>query len=290
MPFKRCFAASEFRFVHYATRSPNPPHAHGDYVLTYIFRGSSRSRIGPSSIIHFHPGEINLLNPGEWHRDFASTQEREGLTVGVKNDFFESLQNDIGRGERKAVCFPFPKIEVGPDIRSIWESMRAEVDGDQIGREILLRSMATELMIHLLRRMTSFALQPDVIRIDTISARWQVRRAIEFLRDNFREKFDLERIAQAAGLSKYYLERVFKRSTGLQLHTYMMMLRIDRARQLLRYTRKPIADIALDLGFSDQSHFTNSFKRLTGASPRSFQQARSHRVPEGEETWLAKCN
>lgn len=290
MPFKRCFVASEFRFVHYATRSPNPPHAHGDYVLTYIFRGSSRSRIGPSSIIHFHPGEINLLNPGELHRDFASTQEREGLTVGVKSDFFENLHNDLGRGEGRAVCFSSPKIEVGPEIRSIWESMRTEVDGDQIGREILLRTMATELMIHLLRRITSFALQPNVFRIDTLSGHWQVRRAIEFLQDNFREKFDLERIAQAAGLSKFYLERIFKQSTGLRLHTYMMLLRIDRAKQLLRFTGKPIADIALDLGFSDQSHFTNSFKKLTGASPRSFQRTLSHEAPEGEDTRVAKRN
>jgi AraC-like DNA-binding protein len=270
MPFTHGFIASEFHLVHYATRLANRAHAHGDYVLTYLFQGSARTQLG-NRILHFHPGEVNLLNPGEVHRDFRSMQEREGLMVGVKKEFFHDLLGEMGRGENKTPCFHSPKVEMESKMRIICESIRTELDGREPGREILLHNMVTELLIHLLRRLDPFALQPEAFVVDRMAARWQVRKAIEYLRDSYTEKFDLTRLAAAAGLSKYYLDRVFKRATGLTLYTYMMMLRVDRAKQLLGSPERPIADIALGLGFYDQSHFTNIFKRFTSATPRAFR-------------------
>ena len=91
------------------------------------------------------------------------------------------------------------------------------------------------------------------------------------LHDTYTQEFSLDRIADAAGLSKYYLERVFKKATGLPPHTYVLMLRIEAAKKLLASSSMPIAEIAMELGFSDQSHFTNAFKRRTGFTPQAYR-------------------
>ena len=98
-----------------------------------------------------------------------------------------------------------------------------------------------------------------------------MRKAIEYLEDNFNKPFNLERLAAASELSKHYLERVFKRATGLTPHTYALMLRIERAKQFLASSRKTIAAIAVELGFSHQSHLTNVFKKLTGMTPNAYR-------------------
>jgi transcriptional regulator GlxA family with amidase domain len=109
------------------------------------------------------------------------------------------------------------------------------------------------------------------LSLEPRQAHWQICRALEYLQDNYTQEFDLNRVARAVGLSKYYLERVFRRATGLPLQRYMIMLRLESAKKLLECSPKPIADIALELGFFDQSHFTNVFKRFTGVTPRAYR-------------------
>jgi len=276
MSLRRVFADSNFHVEHYAVRSASPPHAHADYVLTYQLRGITRCRIGSDRILQFHPGDVNLLNPGEVHKDFCSTQERECLTVGICIEFFQDLFGALGRRGPTPPSFPYPKLKLDAAIQPLCHAIRVEVDGQQFGREVLLRSLVTEFVFCLLRQMSPSALGSELFGISSASARCEVGKAIDYLRDTFQDKFELEHVAKVAGLSKYHLERVFKKATGMHLHTYAMSLRIDRAKQLLSSINKPILDIALELGFSDQSHFTNAFKRFTGTSPRSYRSRHAH--------------
>jgi AraC-like DNA-binding protein len=64
-------------------------------------------------------------------------------------------------------------------------------------------------------------------------------------------------------------------STGLAPHQWLLQARIDKAKRLLLETDHPIAQIAIDIGFVDQAHFTRTFGRAAGESPRAWQRARS---------------
>jgi AraC-like DNA-binding protein len=267
---KGTFHDPDFRAFHYAASSAKPAHLHADYVLTYQIRGTARSQVGSDCIFEFRRGDINLLNPGEVHTDFASTEEREWLMIGIRPEFLQSLSGTLGRSGPH--FFPSPKLKADPAIRRICESIVLEVDSQQFGRGIVIRSLAMEFTIHVLRRMTVSNQLTGALYSEDASTCWQISKAVEYLRGNCHEKFNLEQVAEAAGLSKYYLERVFKRTTGLCLSTYAMLLRIDRAKELLSRQNKPIADIALELSFSDQSHFTNAFRRFTGMSPRTYRE------------------
>ncbi|WP_277128053.1 helix-turn-helix domain-containing protein [Chlorogloeopsis fritschii] len=80
----------------------------------------------------------------------------------------------------------------------------------------------------------------------------------------------LATLAAIARMSPSYFSRLFKQSTKLSPHQYVIQCRVDRAKQLLRQGELSIAEIAFSLGFTHQSHFSYHFKRLVGSSPRAF--------------------
>ena len=103
----------------------------------------------------------------------------------------------------------------------------------------------------------------------TASPTRAIRTAKEILAAELDRKISLSAVADAVGLSRYHFLRVFKRETGLPPHLFRTQRRIDMARRLLR-RRMPPAQVALETGFSDQSHFTNKFRQFTGATPRQY--------------------
>jgi AraC family transcriptional regulator len=110
--------------------------------------------------------------------------------------------------------------------------------------------------------------------------RQRLRAVIEYIDEHLGSELSLDDLAAVARLSPYHFARLFKNSTGLPPHQYVIARRVERAKELLRdRVRLPLAEIALEMGFSSQSHFTRHFKRLVGVTPRLFQApARTYRV------------
>jgi AraC family transcriptional regulator len=80
-------------------------------------------------------------------------------------------------------------------------------------------------------------------------------------------------IAGAINLSPTYFASLFKRATGLSLHQYVIQQRVERAKLLLLTTDLTSTDIALQVGFSSQSHLTQHFKRLTRITPKQVRSS-----------------
>ena len=104
-----------------------------------------------------------------------------------------------------------------------------------------------------------------------LSARPSVARAVEYLNTHAADSFSLDLLASEVGANKFVLLRHFERRFGMGPHSYMMELRIGRARDLLA-RGVPIGDVAFQLGFADQSHFGRHFKRSIGLTPGSYSR------------------
>jgi AraC family transcriptional regulator len=98
----------------------------------------------------------------------------------------------------------------------------------------------------------------------------RLRQAIEYIEANLTADLRLEQMAENVQMSPYTFGRLFRHSTGLTPHQYVLRARIREAKRLLREGKFPIADISLQLGFSDQSHFTRVFHKMTGVTPKKF--------------------
>jgi AraC family transcriptional regulator len=103
-------------------------------------------------------------------------------------------------------------------------------------------------------------------------ARWQLRRVLEFLEAHLTEDIGLDELAQLLGLSQSQFGRAFKVSTGLPPYQWCLHNRVQRAQEMLLNGSDSLADIAIQNGFADQSHFTKTFRRVTGTTPANWKR------------------
>ena len=120
----------------------------------------------------------------------------------------------------------------------------------------------------------------------------QVKRARSFIVERASQSISLAELGKIAGLSPFHLHRLFSRQTGMPPHAYQTLLRINRAKQLLR-SGLPLSEVAATTGFADQSHFSRHFRRLVGVPPGRYSaefqpppQERSRRTAAASVTML----
>ena len=120
--------------------------------------------------------------------------------------------------------------------------------------------------------------------LDNGLARWQLRRVLEFLEAHLAEDINLDELAQLVGLSQSQFARAFKVSTGLPPYQWCVRNRVKRAQEMPLKGSDSLTDIAIQNGFADQSHFTKTFRRVTGATPANeneFIGAKADNPPDG---------
>ena len=122
---------------------------------------------------------------------------------------------------------------------------------------------------------SSEALTAEQVEQDTLRcglAHSRAERAIEYIDANLGSTLRVDEIARFVGLSAGHFSRAFKVSRGLSPGAYISLMRVDRAKCMIRATRKPLCQIAGDCGFADQSHLSRSFRRWVGASPAAWRR------------------
>jgi AraC-like DNA-binding protein len=105
----------------------------------------------------------------------------------------------------------------------------------------------------------------------------RLRRVLEYMQDHLDQELSLMALAAVAQMSPYDFSRLFKQSTGLSLHQYLLWQRMERAKHLLSGSRRKIAEVSDALGFPHQSHFTTTFHTLVGMTPGEYRRQRSGR-------------
>jgi AraC-like DNA-binding protein len=99
-----------------------------------------------------------------------------------------------------------------------------------------------------------------------------LRKVREYIEAHFAQSVDISCLARIAGLSSSYFSRAFKQSIGMPPHRYVLMRRLAAASELIRKTPKALAEVAIEVGFSDQSHFTRIFTQMTSETPGALRR------------------
>ena len=101
----------------------------------------------------------------------------------------------------------------------------------------------------------------------------RLKRVYEYIDANLDRRLTLADLARVACLSPYHFSRSFKQAVGVGPQRYVMQRRVERAKTLVRRTNRPLAMIAQEVGFADQSHLTSVFRREIGVTPGHFRAA-----------------
>ena len=157
-----------------------------------------------------------------------------------------------------------------PGLRAAMLAVDAELAAGGIGGPLMIESLANVLAIHLIRHL----LGPRRLigRSDGVLPRGKFHTVVEYIMENLEGNLTLEQMASVVHISPYHFARQFKATTGLPPHQYVITRRVERAQQLLRrHGDFSLGEIALRVGFSDQSQFCFHFKRVVGVTPGQFR-------------------
>jgi len=97
----------------------------------------------------------------------------------------------------------------------------------------------------------------------------------DYIDSHLDDQLTIEKLASLVNISPFYFARLFKATTDLSPHKFVVKHRLERAKALLRDTPLSIAQVAFDVGFSSQSHLTTAFRKEVGATPKQYQRIRA---------------
>jgi AraC family transcriptional regulator len=101
----------------------------------------------------------------------------------------------------------------------------------------------------------------------------RLRRVTQYIQENLQRELRLAELSALVHMSPYHFARLFRRSTGVPPHKFLVRRRIDEARALLAAGTVPIAEISRLVGFGTPSHFTTTFRRITGMTPSAYRSS-----------------
>ena len=164
---------------------------------------------------------------------------------------------------------PLDGLEL-PHLRAAMTAVGAELASGGPGGPLAAESLANLLAVHLIRHVSA----PRRLERgrDGVLPRGRLRAVVEYIEEHLDGCPTLAEMAAVVRLNPYHFARQFKAATGLPPHQYVILRRVERAKQLLRAgTDLSLAEVALHAGFSDQSQFCHHFKRLVGVTPGQFR-------------------
>jgi len=150
-------------------------------------------------------------------------------------------------------------------ITSLYRHFLLSSDWHQPANHLMLSSAATLLLTHVVQHYSTVNWQLPGVRGGLAPA--VLRHVLAYIEAHLSQPLSLEVLAAEAGLSDFHFARMFKHSTHLAPHQYVMQQRMAHAKMLLTDTRLPLGDIAMRCGFSSASHFSNRFKTQWGITP-----------------------
>jgi AraC family transcriptional regulator len=202
------------------------------------------------------PAVAPLYNRGQEYRRRKLSEE------GDFCDWFaiapEALREIVVSDDDRPLRAPF--VRVAPRDYLL---QRAVVDHLAGGGSDAL--FVEETMMRVFRRLLSGQAGLPVLHL--------AHDAAELLGRTFTRNRSLSQIAREVGTSPFHLARTFKRAMGVTIHQHRLALRLHASLEMLRDSSEDISDVALDLGFSDHSHFTVSFRRRFGLTPSMYRKA-----------------
>lgn len=246
-----------------------PEHFHEEYVIGFIAEGSRKFRCN-GHIYHLNAGAILIINPKEIHScEHYGKAKLHYFSININKHIMREVVLSI-TGKDILPCFTTNVLQE-KDLAINLIDLKDMIVQNQ--HNLASEELFLMLMSRLLDEYANINLSQ--IGKDEVSINAKINNVCRYLDDNFQRNVSLDELSILSNLSKYHLIRLFTKERGISPHKYLETIRIEKSKIMLE-KGIPIIDIALQMGFVDQSHFSNSFKGLIGLTPRTYQKILRH--------------
>ncbi len=251
----------------YSLNMPKGTHCHDSYEFLVPLTDMSHTCLDKRPII-FDKSRLLPINSGQEH----------GFSKPAGNCHFYAFQvdnytlNDIALQfcNKGQVVFSNESMDLCPEILPLLNMFKNETKYMQTGIDLILDNISSLVVINLLRSVKSNL--PRLVTEKNYCERDNINRAINFLREEYSKNFSLEEVARVANLSPYHFIRIFKSVTGKTPYNYLLDIKIEKSKELLRLKTSTITEICFKCGFNNLEHFSSVFKRKVGILPSQYRK------------------
>ena len=212
-------------------------------------------------------GEIGIVPPLSEFAEHSWSEHLELLYLHIEPEFVARMAEETGFSRRAEIVLQLSAFD--RTLQYLMLTLKNELEENSPNGAMFVETMTTALAIHLFKNYSSADKIPT-FKNGGLPPR-SLRLVLDYLHDNLGSEIKLEDLARLAGLNMFYFARCFKQSTGLPPHRYLLAERLKLSRRMLAETDLPLAEIALKIGFSSQSHFTEAFRRQLKTTPKKYR-------------------
>lgn len=245
-----CFRA--YNFIHHFRR-----HSHEGYTIGVIEDGFGDNNY-KGSVFHLAPGKIVVMNPDEAHTGYVVSEHPWSYRMFYINQeaFQRMLPEKSFTPFFRGLCFE----------NEYWfEKLRT--------LHCLLETQADSLaqQTRFIETFSTFAQVHGKVASPVVSGKEPkyIGRIKDYINAHFRQNISIDDLVKTTNLSRAYLIRSFRLCVGIPPYAYLIQTRVRNAKKLLA-RKMPVAQVACEMGFSDQSHLTRHFKSITGITPKQY--------------------
>ena len=258
--------------------SPLDIHFHPDMEVGLMLSGEKLIEFGNHQLI-CKPGDVWLAGPGEPHGDARLAPTRNVLLTFMPEFIGEELLGDVPWLTLFAVP-PAQRPRVhSPQMRkrvlAIGEVLREEIEEAQVGWQSVVRAELLRLLVELRRGwdVASLPRLPGSVRLSSLA---RLTPALNLAYSSPSHRVSVAEAAATCSMSPSRFQDVFRRAMGLSFGAFCLRARLSFSAHRLLHSDQPVAAIALEAGFADDSHLHRLFVRQYGCTPGQFRHRRTH--------------
>jgi len=238
----------------YSANTRVPSHSHQQAVFCIALKGAC-SELYAGKVREYEAWTVEFLPSNQCHSLHFPLADTRAFSIDVAPEWLERAREYSLRLENSVYAH-------GGLLSGLMMRLYSEFLQLDSASHLAIEGLALEMLAEVSRRQVKFS--------ERTPPRW-LKQAVELLRERFCERLTITQVAAEVGVHPVHLAREFRRFQRCTIGEYIRQLRIERACRQLHASDEPLATIASAVGFSDQSHFSRTFKRLIGMTPAGYR-------------------
>ncbi len=251
-----------------------PYEAQDAYLVVLQLRAFAKQRVWvdgrPAPVAPFKSGAVAIYPLNRlWIADLHDAYD--SLQFYLPMSEVACVAEELTGKASKELWLPQHLNEQDQTVNQIGQLLLPALARPDEAPNLFIDHVALALRAHLVHRYGNQSIRRE--RSAGRLAGWQERRVKDLLLSNLAEDVSLEELAKHCRLSRGHFVKVFRATTGMPPHQWLIAQRVERAKELMMSTDMPLTEIAFQCGFSDQSHFSRLFSRAVGVTPRTWRMS-----------------
>ncbi|MEG3933257.1 MULTISPECIES: AraC family transcriptional regulator [unclassified Microcoleus] len=211
-------------------------------------------------------GQMFIAAAGTYFQSVAAA-DYEFMAIALEPTDFD---NTVGESINSNSIEIIPQWQTrDPLVHGIAWALKTELESGGLNGTLYVDALKNALSLHILHRYG--AKKPNRRDVGGGLDPGQLQLVIHYINEFINRDLHLSELANLVNISSYHFSRMFKQSTGVTPHQYVTQCRIEKAKQLLKKPKLSIKYISQQVGFHDQSHFSKTFCKIVGLTPKQYR-------------------